>query len=398
MSCGALDLHSSGTADMRHDVVLRGIFIHPDHLSAGFCADETASSSSSETGSTISYDDETSVAELSEAALEGLALECHAIGSVAQDATMDYFAPRSTRPASQPSSDVYPMYSSSTMSSAWCPSPSSTAATTPTASSPALHKSTPLVRRSSQVAHFDLTTATLPATFPFAAFGTPASRTAAAVQSRAPLPRAPSPSRSHPYTRVSTTGAAMQRSVSSPVETQRQVDERQQRLNAAEDVMDTRACKMARSKSGVCTPAEPAFSTASAPMTRRSSGMLVSPLSEVFGPDWGKTLPPAPLDASKPLAFPYNVARPPLSPLRNARSRSFAGLDHAYEPMSLDATPELVPAHGARTLRPRSRLSISLGPLTPILPGSGVAAQVAEVTADANLEPARNRLHRGMSF
>ncbi|GAA5878140.1 hypothetical protein JCM3774_004307 [Rhodotorula dairenensis] len=394
MSCDAFNLRPSDFTEVRHDVVLRGIFIHPDHLSAGFCADETSYSSSSETASTISYDDDgSSVSELSAAALEGLALECHAIGSTAQDENQDYFAPRSTRPTAQASSDAYPMDSSSTMSSTFCPSPSSTAATTPTCSSPALYKSTPLVRRSSHVANLDLTSAALPATFPFAAFGAPASHLPTA---RAPLPRAPSPSRSHPYTRFSTSGAAMHRSVSSPVETQRQVDERQQRLNAAEDVMDTRACKMARSKSGVSTPAEPAFlTTASAPMTRRSSGMLVSPLSEVFGPEWGKALPPAPLDASKPLAFPYNVARPPLSPLRNARSRSFAGLDHAYEPMSLDAMPELASANSARTLRPRSRLSISLGPLTPILPDSDVAAQVA---ADATSEPARNRLYRGMSF
>lgn len=405
MDCGTLDMQRSDSADLRHDVVLRGIFIHPDHISAGFCADEASYSSSSESASTISYEDEGSASELSEAALESLAL-----GGDAQDATQDYFAPRAARNAAPMSSSTSPMTSDSTMSSAWCPSPTSTAATTPTNLSASLSKAMPLARRPSQMANFGMVSPGLPATFPFAAFGALDSDSGTP---RAALPRAPSPSRCHPYTRVKSSGTAMQRSVSTPVETQRQVEERERRLSAAEDAMDTRAVKMARSKSGASTPsgtrtpAEPCFTataTASAPMTRRSSGALVSPLSEVFGPDWGKTLPPAPpLDASKPLTFPYNVARPPLSPLRNARSRSFAGLEQAYEPMSLDATPEVAfssasMASGPRALRPRSRLSVSFGPLTPILPDSNVAARVDESNADLLSSPVRNRLYRGMSF
>lgn len=403
MSCGAFDMHRSDSADMRHDVVLRGIFIHPDHISAGFCADEASYSSSSESASTISYDDEGSASELSEAALRSLALE-----GDAQDATQDYFAPRATRSTAPMSSSASPMASDSTMSSASCPSPTSTAATTPTNLSASLSKAMPLARRPSQMANFGMVSPGLPATFPFAAFGAPESDSGTP---RAALPRAPSPSRCHPYTRVKSSGTAMQRSVSTPVETQRQVEERERRLSAAEDAMDTRAVKMARSKSGastpsgVRTPAEPCFATAtaSAPMTRRSSGALVSPLTEVFGPDWGKTLPPAPpLDASQPLTFPYNVARPPLSPLRNARSRSFAGLEQAYEPMSLAATPEAAfsasMANGPRALRPRSRLSVSFGPLTPILPNSNVAVRADAADADLLSSPVRNRLHRGMSF
>ncbi|GAA5980539.1 hypothetical protein JCM10908_001684 [Rhodotorula pacifica] len=397
MNGGAFDM-----SGIPHDVVLRGVFIHPDHLSAGFCADESAYSSSSETASTVSYDDDCLIGELSEAALEGLALGGDAIGSSAQDATQDYFAPRSSRYSAHASTDAYPMDSSSTMSSAWCPSPSSTAATTPTISSPSppLHKSTALARRPSQMSNSGIDSPSLPATFSFAAFGTPALQPAPA---RSPLPRAPSPTRSHPYVRGNSSGTAMQRSVSTPVETQRQVEDRQRRLSAAEDAMDTRAVKMARSKSGACTPAEPCFSTASAPMTRRSSGMLVSPLSEVFGPDWGKTLPPAPVDASKPLAFPYNVARPPLSPLRNARSRSFAGLEHAYDPMALDAPADSassasMSSSSTRTLRPRSRLSISLGPLTPIMPEATTAAQSTEPEHSSSANPIRTRLQRGMSF
>lgn len=404
MSSGAFDMHRSESADMRHDVVLRGIFIHPDHISAGFCADEASYSSSSESASTISYEDEGSASELSEAALESLALE-----GDAQDATHDYFAPRAARSTAPMSSGASPMASDSTMSSAWCPSPTSTAATTPTNLSASLSKAMPLARRPSQMANFDMGNLGLPATFPFAAFGATESDSGTP---RAALPRAPSPSRCHPYTRVKSSGTAMQRSVSTPVETQRQVEERERRLSAAEDAMDTRAVKMARSKSGASTPsgartpAEPCFATAtaSAPMTRRSSGALVSPLAEVFGPDWGKTLPPAPpLDASRALPFPYNVARPPLSPLRNARSRSFAGLEQAYEPMSLDVTPEAAfssasTSSGPRALRPRSRLSVSFGPLTPILPDSNVAACVDESNTDLLSSPVRNRLYRGMSF
>lgn len=405
MSCGTFDMQRSGSADTRHDVVLRGIFIHPDHISAGFCADEASYSSSSESASTISYEDEGSASELSEAALESLALE-----GDAQDATQDYFAPRAARSTAPMSSGASPMASDSTMSSAWCPSPTSTAATTPTNLSASPSKGMPLTRRPSQMANFGLVSPGLPATFSFAAFGATDADSDAGTP-RPALPRAPSPSRCHPYTRVKSSGTAMQRSVSTPVETQRQVEERERRLSAAEDAMDTRAVKMARSKSGASTPsgartpAEPCFATAtaSAPMTRRSSGALVSPLSEVFGPDWGKTLPPAPpLDASKPLTFPDNVARPPLSPLRNARSRSFAGLEQAYEPMSLDATPEAAfsasMASGPRALRPRSRLSVSFGPLTPILPDSNVAVRADESDADVLSSPVRNRLYRGMSF
>lgn len=385
------------------DVVLKGIFIHPAHLSAGFCADDSAYPSSVDSTSTLSYDDDEIVdlresSELSEAALETLALDSAAVGSATQDATQDYFAPRPALHCSRTPLDGSSMYSGATSSSVWTPSACSTAATTPTAGSPGLVKGSTMMQPSSS------RSGTMPATFSFASF-TP---NTSAEGTRHALPRAPSPSRPHPYHRLgSSHGTAMLRSVSSPVETQRQHEERQRRLVAAEDAMDTRAVKMARSKSGASTPAEYSSwgASASAPMTRRPSGMLVSPLSEVFGRDWGKALPPRPVENTPPLAFPYNVARPPVSPLRNARSRSFAGLSHPYEPASGPSTSvtsdsdSSTSAATMRALRPRSRLSVCLGPLTPIQTQSVESSPVTRVAPDAPFQSTvRGRLQRGMSF
>lgn len=386
--------------EVRHDVELAPVFIHPDHLAAGFCIDDASysSSSSGDSASMLSYDDDDQASSgLSEAALEALALHGAASGSSAQDATQDYFAPRPPRDASLTPLDGSSTLSSAASSNAWGMSACSTAATTPTGYSPSISKA-PALSRGTSYASGHSPAGNVPATFSFASFASPPAATA----SRPALPRAPSPTRPHPYSRSVSSGTAMLRSVSSPVETQRQLEERQRRLLAAEDAMDTRAVKMARSKSGACTPSEPRSMTASAPMSRRPSGMLVSPLNEVFGPEWGKALPPRPVDNSAPLAFPYNVARPPVSPLRNARSRSFAGLDHSYEsdPADVDAAQH---ASALRSLRPKSRLSVCLSPLTPIQPGSDSeetpsAEGVSSAPPSAVTGSPRNRLQRGMSF
>ncbi|BGP44977.1 hypothetical protein JCM10450v2_000792 [Rhodotorula kratochvilovae] len=300
-------------SDGERDFVLEGVFIHPDHLAQGFFADEMADSSCSETSSIVGYDDEDApVAELT-----GLALNCGYGAS--QDEMGDYFAPRPG------SSNPSPFYSnsttSSTASSLLDASEASSAATTPTCET-AFKPS--FSRRSSVISVYsDIASPSIPATFSFSAFGAPV--TASAPMTRVPS-RNPSPTRSHPYTRSSSGGASMTRSVSSPVETQRQVEERQRRMSVAEVVMDERAVKMARSKSSASTPTLGSFPSSPADgisMARTSSKPLFSPLMASSSVGWGNI----------PAASPFlGGPRPRLAPTRSARAHSFAGMENYYTP------------------------------------------------------------------
>lgn len=373
--------------EARRDFLLQGVFIHPDHLAQGFFADEcTDYSSSSGSSSLLSYDDDD---ELPTDGMSSLALEC-TFSSVQQEETRDYFASR------QVFSNPSPFTSSA-------PSPKTQQ------QSPTLEDALPLAapptvsRRSScmSVASDAPMSPAMPATFSFATFAAPSSR---------PSTRAPSPIRAHPYVRP--TGADMMRSVSSPVETQRQIDERQRRMSTAEIAMDVRAIKMARSKSTASTPTGEAF-TGGASMARSGSGKLFSPLAATFGEDWGKELPPRESQAPPLVPFPYNVARPPVSPTRNARSHSFAGRENVYMPPvphrnsvhSITPPPASLGDPSSRQARRGSRLSVA--PLTPILPQLAELHPIDEMTSamqataayvPSTASPVRNRLQRGMTF
>ncbi|GAA6040753.1 hypothetical protein JCM8097_003281 [Rhodosporidiobolus ruineniae] len=414
-------LSSSSSTSMKRtlsgatrDIHLQGVFIHPDHLASGFFADELASSPPSSASSLIGYDDDylssaDNVPELPTEALTGLALTC-GMASDAQEEMHDYFAPR---PGSfNPS----PFYSDSTSSDAYSSldlshSASSSAATTPTCESVA--KSPSFSRRSSCVSVYsEVASPNIPATFGFNAFSPPLPA----------APRAPSPSRAHPYSRPSKGGAAMMRSISSPVETARQLAERQRAMFVAEDSLDERAVKMQRTKSTASSPVFPNFFS-SAGMSRSSSRVpsraLHSPLSTTFGEGWGAALPPRELQPVQLSSFPYTVARPPVSPHRSARAHSFAGIENVFalpgmtqhrnslptaqlpsRSPSLGASPS--PSDASYQARRRSTLFA----FTPILPESpeevAVAPAEEEPVSSPSMAPSspptpRTRLHRAMT-
>ncbi|GAA5854574.1 hypothetical protein JCM9279_005696 [Rhodotorula babjevae] len=392
-----LGLQHASACDDERDFVLEGVFIHPDHLAQGFFADEPVDSCS-ETSSIVDYNDELPVAELT-----GLALNC---GS-AQDATHDYFAPRAG------SSNPSPFYSGSTESSqassllerdgpgAW------SAATTPTCD--ALVKPD-FSRRSSMYSNSDAASPCIPATFSYASFHAPA--TVSAPMTRLPS-RSASPTRPSPYSRPAPSsssshgGASMTRSVSSPVETQRQVEDRQRRISIAEVVMDERAVKMARSQSTATTPvlgAFPSHVSGSASMARTSSKPLFSPLMAASSSStgWGNL----------PGSSPFLGSRPGATPLRGERAHSFAGVENYFPPPSALAAPRrsvpTIPyaaAPASTSLSRQSRRVSRIFPLTPILPESlelaaepSCAVQATTPSSSASQPLARGRLHRGMTF
>jgi len=395
-----LGLEHMSVRDDERDFVLEGVFIHPDHLAQGFFAEEPVDSCS-ETSSIVDYNDELPVAELT-----GLALNC----GEAQDATLDYFAPRAG------SSNPSPFYSGSTESSqasslfeshgpgAW------SAASTPTCD--ALVKPD-FSRRSSTYSTLDAASPSIPATFSYASFHAPA--TVSAPMTRLPS-RSTSPTRPSPYSRPTPSssssshgGASMTRSVSSPVETQRQVEDRQRRISIAEVVMDERAVKMARSQSTATTPVLGAFPsqvTGSTSMARTSSKPLFSPLMAASSSStgWGNL----------PVASPFLGSRPGAAPLRGERAHSFAGVENYFPPPSALAEPRrsvpTIPyaaAPASTSLSRQSRRISRIFPLTPILPQSpelaaepSCAVQVTSSSSSSfDSQPlARGRLHRGMTF
>ncbi|GEM06572.1 hypothetical protein Rt10032_c01g0589 [Rhodotorula toruloides] len=359
----AVEVHSAEEA--RRDFLLQGVFIHPDHLAQGFFADDcTDYSSSSGSSSLLSYDDDNDVPT---AGLSGLALEC-TFSSAQQEETRDYFASRQVFDNASPFASSTPLAETQERSSAL---------------SDAFPLAPTFSRRSScmSVASDAAMSPAMPATFSFATFAAPSSRSST---------RAPSP---------------------------RQLDERQRRMSTAENVMDVRAIKMARSKSTASTPTGEAFSGGAS--MARSSGKLFSPLASTFGEDWGKALPPRESEAPPLVPFPYNVARPPVSPTRNARSHSFAGRENVFiapahhrnsihcivpppaSPGALSPSSPTMPRHARRASR------MSIAPLTPILPQSPELHPIDEMTcamqATAAYVPSstasvHNRLQRGMTF
>ncbi|GAA5853435.1 hypothetical protein JCM8547_002456 [Rhodosporidiobolus lusitaniae] len=364
--------------------LLRGVFIHPDHLAAGFFAEELASSpspTSSETSSLVGYEDDEqkNEVELPTERLTGLALSC-GLSSGAQDEMHDYFAPRAG------SSNPSPFYSDNSLFSNPF-SPFSDATSSSTATTPTCETAPHLSRRSSCMSTSSaMTSPSVTATFSFATFAPTFS------------PRAPSPSRAHPYSRSSHKGGvSMTRSVSTPVETQCQLDERHRAMSVAEGAVDQRF-QMARSKSTASTP-----TLGSCPLTVNngsgmsraagpSSGSLFSPLLQSFGEDWGSALPPRQVEQPAMHTFPYNVAgRPPVSPSRNARAYSYAGPENV-SPSSNGGPP-------SPTLTRHNRRHSRVLAFTPIVPQTSELASASSCSVEvASPASPRSRLQRGMSF
>ncbi|GAA5974027.1 hypothetical protein JCM11641_008220 [Rhodosporidiobolus odoratus] len=397
------------------DILLSGVFIHPDHLAQGFFADELASCSSSDDSSIMSFDEQESVpqvgtADVSMQGLTGLALTCD-LGSGEEAEMHDYFSPRPC------SANPCPFYSNSNYSEAFSSldmntsSPSS-AATTPTCAS---MRSPSLSRRSSYASVYSsIDSPSLPATFSFSSF-------APTTSSRSP-PRVPSSPRSKPYSRRADSGTAMCRSISTPVETQKQLDARQRALASAEVTMDERTVKMARSRSVASSPPLGAFGFPCSGTASRSSigrsGRLFSPLAQSFGEGWGAALPPRQVQQAEMINFPYTVAYPPVSPHRNTRANSYAGIENCYTPIlpssehraSLPTSslpfksPDLASASASPSPSKQCRRRSRLMAFTPILPqyqeqvSSPKMGSCSMQAASAPTSPPRAPLHRGITF
>lgn len=384
------------------EFVLQGVFVHPDHLS-GF-SDEI--SSSCDSSSIISYgtDDDEGDYEMSNDQDLG-ALYRDSRSSI-QDSTDDYFAAR-------PKSSTSSFYTGSTDSTDFSDGASFSSidedeeetATTPTPDS--CHQAPSFSRRSSSYGELypDLTSPAFPASFAFNTFAPSASR---------PSSRPSSPShRSHPYLKSS---SAMARSVSSPVETNRQVEQRKNAMLAFTASMDERA-NMVRSKStpnAIPTPGGVVMSRSAA--VSRAATPVSSPFLTPFEEGWGAELPPRSPQASTMLPFPYNLASPP-SRFRFNRANSYAGQENHFEappkvehrnsvPTIAVSAPSMTSSSSGMK-RASSRRSSNLRPLTPIVaqssePQEGVCAALESFTFSPSPssppQMVRARLNRGLSF
>ncbi|GAA5831186.1 hypothetical protein JCM3766R1_002958 [Sporobolomyces carnicolor] len=393
-------------------IQLQGVFVHPDHFSS--FADEVSSPcSSTDSSSILSYgaDDDLDEYDMRD--------NCYRDDrSAEQDESMDYFAPR---PKSSASS-FYTGASDSTDSSDGGASFSSLdqeddeeedVATTPTPGSS--YQPPSFSRRSSDygATYPDLTAPlpSFPASFAFNTF-------APSPASSRPSSRPSSPSRrAHPYAKSS---SAMMRSVSSPVETNRQVEARKNAMLAFTASMDERA-KMVRSKS---TPNTPGATGCGVAMSRSaaSSRAPVAPFLTPFEDNWGSALPPRAVETSPMLPFPYNLASPPTR-FRFNRANSYAGTENHFEPPKVErhgsvptisvSSPACVASTPAASSSPAmtrsasARRSSILRPLTPIVQQS-VASQdgVCSALESFTFSPSpssppqmvRARLNRGLSF
>lgn len=386
------------------EFVLQGVFVHPDHLS-GF-ADEI--SSSSDSSSIISYgtdDDECDYEMSNDQDLGALYRDGR---SSIQDSTDDYFAAR-------PKSSTSSFYTGSTDSTDYSDGASYSpideeeeeSATTPTPDS--CYQAPSFSRRSSSYGELypDLTSPAFPASFAFNTFAPSASR---------PSSRPSSPShRSHPYLKSS---SAMSRSVSSPVETNRQVEQRKNAMLAFTASMDERA-NMVRSKStpnAIPTPGGVVMSRSAA--VSRAATPVSSPFLTPFEEGWGAELPPRSPQASTMLPFPYNLASPP-SRFRFNRANSYAGQENHFEAPKVEhrnsvptiavSAPPMASSSSTSSgvKRSSSRRSSNLRPLTPIIaqssePQEGVCAALESFTFSPSPssppQMVRARLNRGLSF
>ncbi|GAA6001044.1 hypothetical protein JCM5350_000979 [Sporobolomyces pararoseus] len=396
-------------------IQLQGVFVHPDHFSS--FADEISSPcSSTDSSSILSYetDDDLKEYEMKEQ------IYYRDDRSAEQDESNDYFAPR---PKSSTSS-FYTGSSDSTDSSDGNASFSSLdddeeeeeedVATTPT---PGSSYQPPSFSRRSSSSSYGATypdlTAPLPPTFPASfAFNTFAPSPA----SSRPSSRPSSPSRrAHPYAKSS---SAMMRSVSSPVETNRQIEARKNAMLAFNASMDERA-QMIRSKSTPNAPPTPGPAAMS--RSAASSRAPVAPFLTPFEDNWGSALPPREEKTTPLLPFPYNLASPP-SRFRFNRANSYAGSENHFEAApkvdrhgsvptisvsSPSTTSSLTSSSGMTRTASSSRRSSILRPLTPIVSQSSQAQDgVCTALESFSFSPSpssppqmvRARLNRGLSF
>lgn len=193
----------------------------------------------------------------------------------------------------------------------------------------------------------------------------------------APSRRASNPiSRSHPYTRPSTPpsftpltfpsrptmggGTSMQRAYSTPVLTQKQMDERSNFCSALHTAMEQSPTLMSRSRSSGAG-LDGTFSSTSFSLPQ----------------NWGDSLPPSKAPSTPPqLTYPYNVNQRP-SPPRVNRSQSYSS------PSGVSSGGMVAGGNGG-TRR-------SFKALTPIVP------QLASIPGSPEGIP-KNRTTRGLSF
>ncbi|SCV68419.1 BQ2448_540 [Microbotryum intermedium] len=396
-------------------VVLKPIFVHPSHFegsapaspylgpsTSSFYASYSMSSKSSETPDAetlvrvdcLSLDSSPPSPSSSLASLDSL----DSCGS-----STDFFAAAFGR--SIRSSDAESYFTLDT-------SPSSSNSSTPTCESPmASFKPASEASEASECSS-SLPTA-FPASFPFATFAAPASRPA-------------TPPVSSVLRRASAAGGSMMaRSVSSPVETQRELDQRRRRQADASELMHESATKMARTRSMAAFGSSSMMSRApsgfglmpSRPGTPVAQPSCPSPLVTPFEEGWGAALPPR--EQAEPATlppFPFNHVGVNYSPGRLNRSHSATYVPQYRAPASSEISSHLsdaaiaslstssfstqqknspllarIPTPPSMT-RPR-RSTLGLAALTPITPTQGFESAI-----DALPPMAPHRLTCGASF
>jgi hypothetical protein len=220
----------------------------------------------------------------------------------------------------------------------------------------------------------------------------------------------------------------MMRAVSSPVETQRELDQRRRAQLDANEVMHEQAAKLVRRRSIATVPGLAMGAGASMSRARGPRGSIggegcPSPLVTPFGEGWGAALPQREFEAQAMVCFPYNVASPASPHSRLARSYSVTNMENVGVPLcptlprSFHHRNSLPTSHSpfplpsptipssASPVMSRSRRG-TLAPLTPIIPSSPLMS-VEETEAIESFRAAvtntapvimPGKLKRGMSY
>lgn len=256
--------------------------------------------------------------------------------------TEDYFW-------SSPSRDSESMYSISSISS------SSSTMSTPTLESP-YTKASPLSRTSS-FQHLAQADAPSPSSPGFSA--------QLSFSSFSPVPSRPSsPPRGLPYARQPRP-STMVRSISSPVETQRQLERRTRALSNATDAVAGHAVNLARTQSAIGL----GLGGASVGMSRAATSTHAFPTAQPspFGEGWGSALPFPAYEAPPLVPFPYSLAHP-ARPTRPTRANSVAHLETTSAPLSPSITRQFVHRNSVPTTHsPFPPSSAASTPSSPVL-------------------------------
>lgn len=388
-----------------------GIYVHPSHLEGS--PDSSASSS------VLGYMSE----EEDYPAVEQLALSPSSFTSAESLPAQVPFWSRSNGSFSSAGGSDYFSSQHSTSSS-----PSSSACSTPTCASST--KATSSSRFSSRPTSPPTPIHTAQSPFdPSTAFATYSSRdwpskenagsTPATLPHLASFPSPSLSSRGNPYSRrstppPSTRSGAMMRSVSTPVETQRQLDQRKSALSAVAAQLDEQAVKLVRSRSsaGLVGMDSREGPRREAPAMEASSSMglglamsraLPNNPHTPFGVGWGSALPLREETMVPLVPFPYNLVHR-ISPTRLARSQSVTHMEDARYPLapsiarhdSLPGTSLFVSTTTSVTMN-RPRRTTLLSPMTPLFPSpSPTLVERMEDVVDSPPRPAR--VQRGMSY